>query len=249
MVRDAGEGGGRIDPSGWLMTPTPEDAIADEWETIINVRDKVPSLGSFALQVWEEIGGDSIPGVWSDLLAGDWRDVATTAGALRNLSKFCTSYAEAVDLAVAGARYGWEGQASDAMATYFAGLATQVDSLSTQLDGLADRCNDIAFGIYEASVGIEDGIEAIFDLVIAAALSLAAAAASSWTVFGGIAGGAAAAAAILSAIAKVEQVLGAINLAFDIANGTLGVMASLAPGLGATLDVTLPGDYDNRAVS
>lgn len=248
-MRDPDVGGGGINPSGWLMEPFPEKAIAEEWDTILDVKDKIPGLGNFALFVWEEISGDDIPNAWGEMLAGDWKEVATTSCALRNLGKFCTSYAQALDLSVSAAAAGWEGQAASAMVTYFAGLSAQLDDLATQCDELADECNGIAFGIYEAKTSVEDGVETVFDLVLAAALSLAAAAASSWTVVGGFAGAAAAAATIATAVTKVFQIVGAIEAAFEVANGILGVIASLAPGLGSTVDVNLPGDYDNKVVA
>ncbi|MGA8978297.1 MAG: hypothetical protein WB473_04185 [Pedococcus sp.] len=231
----AAEGGGGYNPSGWLTTPVAEDAIPAEWAAIMNARDKIPSFGSMALKAWEEMGGDGIPDAWSEMLAGDWRDVSKVASALRNLGSL-------------SARSDWTGEAADAMATYFASVSAQLDGLKGQLDTIADACNQAAFGVYECSQSVEDGIEAIFDLVITAAVALAAAAASSWTVVGGLAGAAAAGAAILAAISKVKVVIDAIDLAFQIANGVLGVVGTAAAAISESVDVSLPGDYDNRAV-
>ncbi|GAA2731583.1 hypothetical protein GCM10009867_05520 [Pedococcus aerophilus] len=245
---NAAEGGGGYNPSGWLTTPVAEDAIPDEWEAIMNARDKIPSFGSMALKAWEEMGGDSIPDAWSEMLAGDWKDVSKVADALRNLGKFCESYASSLDSAVLQAQSGWTGEASNAMVTYFAGVSAQLDGLKANCDEIADACNGAAFGVYECGQSVEDGIEAIFDLVITAAIALAAAAASSWTVVGGLTGAAAAGAAIIAAISKVKLVLDAIDLAFQIANGTLGVIATSASAIAESVDVSLPGDYDNKVV-
>ncbi len=244
----AAEGGGGYNPSGWLTTPVAEDAIPAEWAAIMNARDKIPSFGSMALKAWEEMGGDGIPDAWSEMLAGDWRDVSKVASALRNLGSFCDSYASSLDSAALSARSDWTGEAANAMATYFASVSAQLDGLKGQLDTIADACNQAAFGVYECSQSVEDGIEAIFDLVITAAVALAAAAASSWTVVGGLAGAAAAGAAILAAISKVKVVIDAIDLAFQIANGVLGVVGTAAAAISESVDVSLPGDYDNRAV-
>ncbi|MEO5983121.1 MAG: hypothetical protein ABIQ13_12495 [Pedococcus sp.] len=244
----AAEGGGGYNPSGWLTTPVAEDAIPDEWEAIMNARDKIPSLGSMAMMAWEEMGGDGIPDAWSEMLAGDWKDVSKVASALRNLGKFCESYASSLDSAVLSARSDWTGEASNAMVTYFAGVSAQLDGLRGDLDTIADACNEAAFGVYECGQSVQDGIEAIFDLVITAAIALAAAAASSWTVVGGLAGAAAAGAAIIAAISKVKLVVDAIDLAFQIANGVLGVVVTAAAAIGESVDVSLPGDYDNKAL-
>lgn len=245
---NAAEGGGGYNPSGWLTTPIPEDAIPDEWEAIMNARDKIPSFGSMAMKAWEEMGGDSITEAWSEWLAGDWKDVTKVSDALRNLGKFCESYSGSLDGAVLAAQAAWTGEASNAMVTYFAGVSAQLDGLKGDLDTIADACNEAAFGVYQCGQSVEDGIEAIFDLVITAAVSLAAAAASSWTVVGGLAGAAAAGAAIIAAISKVKMVVDAIDLAFQVGNGVLGVIATSAAAIGESVDVSLPGDYDNKAV-
>lgn len=245
---NATEGGGGHNPSAWLTTPVAEDAIPDEWEAIMNARDKIPSFGSMAMKAWEEMGGDSIPDAWTEMLAGDWKDVSKVADALRNLGKFCESYGSSLDGAVLAAQSAWTGEAANAMVTYFAGVSAQLDSLKGELDTIADACNDAAFGVYECGQSVEDGIEVIFDLVITAAVALAAAAASSWTVVGGLAGAAAAGAAILLAISKVKMVLDAIDLAFQIANGVLGVVITASAAVAESVDVSLPGDYDNKAV-
>lgn len=247
MVQKAEGGGGGYNPSGWLFEPAPEDAIPDEWEAIINARDKIPSLGSMALEAWEKMGGDGIPSAWSDMLAGDWRDVSKVSAALRNLGKFSDDYAAALDSHVSIALTGWTGVAADAMSVYFVGVSAQLRNLKTTLDSIADDCNEVAFGVYECGVSVEDGVEVIFDLVITAAVALAAAAASSWTVVGGLVGGGAAAAAIVAAISKVKLVIDAIDLAFQIANGTMGVLATLCGAIAESVDVSLPGDYDNKA--
>ncbi|MBM6403960.1 hypothetical protein JQN72_06860 [Phycicoccus sp. CSK15P-2] len=241
-------GGGGYDPSGWLFEPSPEEAIPAEWDAILGARDKVPSLGKFALTAWTHMGGDDIPTAWSDMLAGDWQDVSRTAGAYRNLSKFCETYADKLDSGVGLARSGWKGEAADAMGVYFAGLSAQMRGLSADLDHIADNCNEMAFGVYECGKSVEDGIEAVFDLVLCAAASLAAAAATSWTGAGGLIGSGAAAASIAAAVLKVKQVVDAIDAAFQIANASLGVVVVYSANLDSALHVSLPGDYDNKAV-
>ena len=249
MALKPDSGGGGYAPSGWLFEPTPEDAIPDEWEAIINARSKIPSLGSMALAAWEEMGGDDIPNAWSEMLAGDWKDVTKVSSALRNLGGFCDSYAGSLDSSVSLALGGWTGTAADAMSTYFAGVSAELRSLKSTLDSLADDCNEVAFGVYECGIAVEDGVSVVFDLVLTAAVALAAAAASSWTVVGGLVGGGAAAAAIVAAVAKIKLVVDAIDLAFQIANGTIGVIATLSGAIAESVDMTLPsGDYDNKAV-
>lgn len=240
-------GGGAHDPSGWLFEPVPEDAIPDEWEAILNVRSKVPSLGAMAMTAWEKAGGDDIPAAWSEMLAGDWRDVSRVSAALRNLGEFCEDYAQSLDAGVSLATSGWTGTAADAASTYFAGVSVQLRELKGTLDQVADDCNEVAFGVYECGVSVEDGVGVVFDLVLTAAVALAAAAASSWTGAGGLIGLGAAAAAIAAAVAKVKLIVGAIDLAFQVANGTIGVLATLCGAIAESVEVTLPGDFDTRA--
>ncbi len=244
------DGGGGWYPAAKLVAPVSEEAVPQffqsydryaEWTSYI-------TLSHWAFKAWELFAGDDIKDQWSDLLAGDWREVAEMANACRHLCEFTDEMREALTSLQHGGSYNWSGEAASATSAWFVSLDVALGNLSTNLGEMVEGLNQAAFGVYNCSETVKEGINIVVGLAIGIGVSLAAAAASSWTGIGGLLGGGAAAIQVLAAIDRVTEIVDAINKSFSVAKAAMSVIAPVA-AWGDFDSVALPGAYDNRQVS
>ena len=222
-MRAALDGGGGGYPAANLITPYPSQPIGEEWDAITGFVGRIPSLGHFGWKAFELVSGEDIPAYWADKLAGNWDEVATCAAAARNLGDFCGSLATGISGQVQVARQSWTGEAAEAMEVYFAGLTAQLDTMKDNLQTLADDCDTTAFGIRHCYTAVENIVESLMDALIGICIALAAAAAGSWTGIGGLLGAAGVGAGVTFAISLVNDAIGAMETAFQLADGVMAV--------------------------
>lgn len=222
-MRAALDGGGGGYPAANLITPYPAEPIGEEWDAITGFVGRIPSLGHFGWKAFELVSGEDIPAYWADKLAGNWDQVAKCAAAARNLGDFCGALATGIRGQVTVAREGWTGEAAEAMETYFAGLTSQLDTMKENLQSLAKDCDTTAFGIRHCYTAVENIVESLMDALIGICIALAAAAAGSWTGIGGLLGAVGVGAGVTFAISLVNDALGAMETAFQVADGVMAV--------------------------
>lgn len=246
MVNKATDGGGAVDPAGWLMTPVPAQPIPSTFDGVLNIADWL-SLGHWALVVLDKVDGsfDLVEKVQT-YIAGDWEHVAISAAALRNLKRFTADMSFGIQ-AYGGLLDGvWDGTASQVAQATFVGHTAALDKAVGMLEIAANGLDDVANGVYGCAQDVGNLVTTLLDLLIAAGISAAATASLSWTLIGGAIGAAATfygITEIVQAIAKIiavlESVITFVDTFVDVVSGVLG-----AAGDWHLVDV--PDAFDNN---
>lgn len=217
-------------PASVLTAPTPSDPIPDLVENVLGASQYI-SLSYWVGQAADMVCGTN-PWAWvAEQFAGDWETVQKAGVALENLAEFNVEFARANTTGMDGVAHDWTGTAADGAAAYFGELTKAISAQEETLRQLASQFNDMAVGMYEAANSIKSFLEMLLDLLIAMGLELAAAAASSWTVIGPVLSGAAFAATLTKAIGVWGQALQAHTIAWNAAQGFVGLVAGYASAL------------------
>ncbi len=235
-------------PASVLVAPEPSDPIPDLVENVIGASQYI-SLSYWVGQAAEMVCGTN-PWAWvAEQFAGDWETVQKAGVALEHLADFNVEFARANSSGMDGVAHDWQGNAAEGAAAYFSELSVAIRAQEETLQQLASQFKNMAVGMYEAANSIKSFLEMLLDLLIAMGLELAAAAASSWTVIGPVLSGAAFAATLTKAMGVWGQALQAHTIAWNAAQGFVGLVAGYASALRDLDQHQLPGsDYDHPAV-
>ncbi len=246
MVTKATDGGGAVDPAGWLMTPIPTQPIPSTFDGVLNMADWL-SLGHWALVVLDKAdGGFDLQERVQTYLAGDWEHVAVSAAALRNLQKFCQDMAFGIDAYGGLLDEVWDGTASQVAQVTFVGHVAALEKAVGMLEIAATGLDDVANGIYGCAQDVGNLVTTLIDLLIAAGIEAAATASLSWTLVGGAIG----AAATLYGITRIVDTISAILSKLELVMTLVDTFVDLVSGtLGAAGDwhlVDIPDAFDNH---
>lgn len=233
-------------PSAKLVEPTSSDPVPDLLESVIGIAQYL----SVSYWVGEaiELIFDVNPFEWvAQQYAGDYEEVQRAGVACEHLAEFNTAYAAAIKSGLTAVGAAWEGNAFDSASKYFTDLANTVEDQVSTLASMGSEFKQSAVGMYETANAIKGSLDLLMDLLIAIGIELAAAAASSWTVIGPILAGAAAAATVTKALGVWGDVLQYHDIAWNAAQGLVGVMAGYLSTLGDLDKHALPeGNYDHH---
>jgi hypothetical protein len=232
-------------PSTKLVEPTSSDPIPDLLENVIGIAQYL----SVSYWVGEaiELVFDVNPFEWvAEQYAGDYEAVQRAGVACEHLGEFNTAFAGVIKSGLTTVDGGWDGNAFDSANKYFTDLANAVEDQTATLNSMGSEFKQAAVGMYETANAIKGALDTLMDLLIAIGLELAAAAASSWTVVGPILAGAAAAATVAKALGVWGDVLQYHDIAWNAAQGLVGLMAGYLSTLGGLDKHALPeGNYDH----
>lgn len=235
-------------PSSQLKEPTASDPVPDLLENVIGVSQYI----SVSYWVGEAIGlvTGVNPGEWvAEKFAGDFEAVQKAGIACENLGAFNSDFANVVTSGLTKVADGWQGNAADTAHEYFTRVANAIADQESTLNAMGREFKQAAVGMYETANAVKGFMETLFDYLIAIGLELAAAAASSWTIIGPILSGAAAAVTISKAMGTWGKVLDAHTVAWDAAQGLVGVMAGYLSTLKDRDLQALPeSNYDHPGV-
>lgn len=234
------------DPASALTEPVATVTTPDLVETFCNLSDLL-SLGHWALEAIDLMGGPDIPEKVGEYFAGDWQAVSKSADAMRRLGLFASLAAQDVRAGLADCREQWHGNASDAAAAYFLGLADDVAAQQGPLDEMAGHVETTAEAVKALATGCGDAVESLADYAIATGISLAAAATNFWNPIGW--GGAASAAySIARGADKVLEIIDACTYVYDACAGIEGLIAGALAELEGFENTPLPQGYDHGLV-
>lgn len=232
-------------PAAKLVEPTSSDPIPDLLESVIGIAQYL----SVSYWVGEaiELIFDVNPFEWvAEQYAGDYEAVQRAGVACEHLGEFNTAFAGVIKSGLTTVSGGWEGNAADSANKYFTDLANAVEDQTSTLNAMGGDFKSAAVGMYETANAIKGALDLLMDLLIAIGLELAAAAASSWTIIGPILAGAAAAATVAKALGVWGDVLQYHDIAWNAAQGLVGIMAGYLSTLGDFDKNALPeGNYDH----
>ncbi|OQO93784.1 hypothetical protein B1813_04450 [Saccharomonospora piscinae] len=236
------------DPSAALTDPQASDPIPDLLENVIGISQYI-SVSYWVGQAIDAVF-DVNPFEWvAQEMAGDWEAVQRAGIALKNLGEFSAEYANSITTACGAVAHDWQGNAADSANEYFTGLAGTVGDQQQSLEAMGGDFETTAVGMYEAAAAIKASLEMLMDLLIALGLELAAAAASSWTVIGPVLSGAAAVATVSKALGVWGDVLQAHTIAWNSAQGLVGLVAGYLGTLDDLEKHALPeSNYDHPGV-
>lgn len=235
-------------PAALLTDPTTSDPVPDLLENVIGISQYI-SLSYWVGEAVDLILGFN-PFEWvAEQFAGDWEAVQKAGVALENLGEFNVEFGLAIKSGLDAVAHNWTGNAAAAANTYFSGLSQTIRDQQNELAAMGRDFKQAAVGMYETANAIKGLVETLFDLVLAVGLELAAAAASSWTIIGPILAGAAAAATITKAMGVWGRILEVHTLAWDAAQGLVGVMAGYLSTLDDLEKHALPeSNYDHPGI-
>lgn len=232
-------------PAAKLVEPTSSDPIPDLLESVIGIAQYL----SVSYWVGEaiELIFDVNPFEWvAEQYAGDYEAVQRAGVACEHLGEFNTAFSGVIKSGLTTVSGGWDGNAFDAANKYFTDLANAVEDQTSTLSAMGRDFKQAAVGMYETANAIKGALDTLMDLLIAIGLELAAAAASSWTIIGPILAGAAAAATVAKALGVWGDVLQYHDIAWNAAQGLVGIMAGYLSTLGDFEKNALPeGNYDH----
>lgn len=229
-------------PAKELIEPTSADPVPDLLENVIGINQYL----SLSYWVGEAINlfFDVNPFEWAaEKFAGDWEAVQKAGVAIEKLGEFNIEFSLAVSSAWSNVSHDWKGNAADAAHTYFDGLAKSVKDQETSLKALGKDFKQAAVGMYETANTVKGCLEMLLDLLIAIGVELAAAAASSWTIIGPILSGAAAAVTVHKALGVWGRALQAHDIAWNAAQGLVGLTAGYLSTLDDLDKHVLPEGY------
>ncbi|NKY37701.1 hypothetical protein HGA13_32225 [Nocardia speluncae] len=187
-----------------LVTPGAGDPMPDALELFLN-------NNLFSLTYWanwfvvKTIGAD--PLAWAtEQFTGDWEQMGISAGAIRNLADYNSSYSRALDDAAKGID-SWRGNAADSAREYFDDLRGAVGDQSGPLREISTQIEEFSLSSYYTAQGVSFLLQGIFDTAAIAIIKEVAAAAAAKTVYGL----AAAAALQASVVADMAKMIGLWN--------------------------------------
>ncbi len=246
MVQKAPEGGGAVDPSGWLMTPVPTQPIPTVLDEALNIADWL-SLGHWALVVLDKVDGDfDLVEKVETYIAGDWQHVAISAAALRNLEKFCADMAFGIDAYGGMLDEVWDGTASQVAQVTFAGHGAALTQAVGMLEIAAKGLDDVAAGVWGCAQDVGNAVESLVDWLIAAGISAAATASLSWTLIGGAIGTAATLYGATEIVQTIARIISLLEKVITFVDGFIDVVSGFLGSAGDWHLVDIPDAFDNN---
>lgn len=184
-------------------------------------------------------------------VAGDWNAAAQAGRAFEILGDYCDEMAAQLHMGSTTAAADWDGQAADAAHTYFTGLSTAIKDQADALRAAGGEYLSVSAGMQQTGVLMDSLLRQAMDwLIIAAAAAAATAATAAVTAGAGLlVGGGAVAASIARVAALAKQILAAHDLAVNMCNGSVGLIAGYLGALRDFETTTLPASYDNKVIS
>lgn len=213
-----------------LKDPVASDPVPDLVENILGAAQYMSATYWFNEAAKLVCGTD--PMAWiAAQFAGDWAAIQRAGIAISTLGEFNEDYSTLIDRDVVGLPAYWTGDAADEASRYFGDYSASIRSQSHDLAQIGDQVQQIAFGMYETANAVKGLWQALFDRLIAIAVTAAAATFTGWTGVGGAIGGSAVVAQVLSASAVWRQAVDTAGKAWDGAQGSIGLITGHMAGL------------------
>lgn len=234
-------------PIDELTEPTADDPVPDLVEFVIGAGDLISP--SWWVGTALQICGIPNPWAWAaQEFGGDWQAVQRAGIALGNLGDFGEAVASTTTGGSTAVQADWDGNAADAAARYFDGLATTLRDQAADVAAMGREFENLAIGMYEAANAIKSLLELLTDELLAVGLAAAASSPLAATGVGAVVGGAITAALAAKAATTWVKVLDAHNAAWTGAQGTIGVIAGYTSAWQDLDEHRLPAAYDHPGV-
>ena len=236
------------DATGVLVAPSDAPVIPDLVNNMLGFSQYISPSYWIDWGIKQAFGFSPIE-VVTKTVAGDWNAVSQAGRSLEILGTYCDEVAAQIHTASTTAAADWDGEAAEAAQLYFSTLSTAIQEQADALRSAGGEYLAVSAGMEQTAALIGSLLSQAMDWLIIAAASAAATAASSWTGIGAIVGGTATAASIIKVVTLANQIMDAHDLAVNMCNGSIGVIAGFLGAIHDFESTALPASYDNKVVA